>query len=147
MWLRPPERMATLGRMWSWRTQLCTTAQSRRTNKISGRKWWDMLMSVILIMMEDGLDDHSQVSFFLCCCKLPPLISKWGHRRNLSHYRSNSHNHDLFKHCFLLLSLLLCIFCLFFSPLTLAQLKTELLGSKFNSILEETTVRFLNKPQ
>lgn len=37
-------------------------------------------------------------------------------------------------------------FCLFFSPLTLTQLKTELLGSKFNSILEETTVRFLNKP-
>lgn len=37
-------------------------------------------------------------------------------------------------------------FCLFFSPLTLAQLKTELLGSKFNSILEETTVRFQNKP-
>lgn len=36
-------------------------------------------------------------------------------------------------------------FCLFLSPLTPAQLKTELLGSKFNSILEETTVRFLNK--
>lgn len=36
-------------------------------------------------------------------------------------------------------------FCLFFSPLTLAQLKTELLGSKFNSILEETTVRFLKE--
>lgn len=53
----------------------------------------------------------------------------------------------LSTHCCLLLSWLLCLSVLvcFFSPLTVAQLKTELLGSKFNSILEETTVRFPDK--
>ena len=44
-----------------------------------------------------------------------------------------------------MLSSPLCVFSVsLFSLLTVAQLKTELLGSKFNSILEETTVSVLN---
>lgn len=37
--------MATLGRTWAleWRIPPCTTAQSRRTNKVSGKKWWDIM--------------------------------------------------------------------------------------------------------
>ena len=153
MWLRPPERMATLDRKWSWRTQLCTTAQSRRTNKIWGRKWWDMPMSMIMILMEDGSDDHSRMVWG--CIFVHSYTSKitrphfdlWkrGRRRNNSDKQPRScimtFPNTVFScfHCFS------AFLCLFLSPLTPAQLKTELLGSKFNSILEETTVRFLNK--
>lgn len=110
-------------------------------------------MSVILIMIEDGSDDHSHISFiylfiFYVVVNYPHSFQNEvivGICPTAEGY--SSHNHDLSKNivfsCFHRFS---AIFCLFFSPLTLAQLKTELLGSKFNSILEETTVRFLNKP-
>lgn len=59
----------------------------------------------------------------------------------------SSTKHDLFQTLFspAFIAPLRLSVC-FFSPLTVAQLKTELLGSKFNSILEETTVRFLKIP-
>lgn len=103
-------------------------------------------MSVILIMIESGLDDHSQISFFFMPLNYPyPFQNKV----TVGIYPTTGQvvitmtfRNTVFScfHCFS------AFFCLFFSPLTLAQLKTELLGSKFNSILEETTVRFLNKP-
>lgn len=76
-----------------------------------------------------------------------PILDLWarGNRRNLSSKQSGSSNMTFPNTVFSCFHCFSAFFCLFFSPLTLAQLKTELLGSKFNSILEETTVRFLNK--
>lgn len=104
-------------------------------------------------MMEDGLDEHSQISFILFIYFFDVVVS-YPHSFQNQVIEGTcattgpvvitmTFPNTVFScfHCFS------AFFCLFFSPLTLTQLKTELLGSKFNSILEETTVRFLNKPQ